>query len=249
MLKIENLKVSLKETKQQIISNFNLEIKEKEVHFLLGKNGSGKSTLAMTLAGSEKYEITNGIITLNNKIINEMKPYERVSSGLFLSYQMPVSIAGLTFSTLLKHSVNSIRRAKNLTPYNAIQFFQKIEEYSKLLEIPNEWLSREVNVGFSGGEKKKMEMLQMLMAEPNISILDEPDSGVDVDAVNIISKAIDYCIEKLNTSFLIITHYEKLFEKIPVSSVHIFNKGEIIKSGNIELAKEITKNGFEKFLK
>jgi len=244
MLEIKNISVNVADNGVEILHNINLNIKDSEIHFLLGKNGSGKSSLAMSLVGNEKYKISSGSVLINGEDLLKMSIEERVHKGLFLSYQNPISIDGLSFSVFLKYAVNSVRRGRGLNPLNAYNFFKLLEKYCDMLSIPNDWIKRDVNVGFSGGEKKKMEMLQMLLLEPKYAILDEPDSGVDVDAIKSVISAVNFCKTNLQTSFIIISHYDKLLTLNP-DSVHILSNGCIIKTGGVEIAKQIQENGFD----
>jgi Fe-S cluster assembly ATP-binding protein len=249
MLEIKNLFVNLFENNSEIIHDFSFDVSSREMHFLIGMNGSGKSSVSLALVGSEKYKISSGKVLVNGKNLLKMSIDERVHNGLFLSYQNPIAIDGLSYSVFLKHSVNSVRVARGLKAFNAPDFFAYVERYCKILSIPNDWLKRNLNVGFSGGEKKKMEMLQMMLLEPKFAILDEPDSGVDIDAINSIIAAVKFCRDEFETAFVIITHYEKLLDKLGADFVHILSDGSIVKTGRIELAKHIQKSGFEKFLK
>ncbi len=246
MLEIKNLFVNVTDDNTEILHDINLNINSSEIHFLLGKNGSGKSSLAMSLVGSDKYKISSGSILLDEKNLLDMTVDERVHNGLFLSYQNPIAIDGLSFSVFLKYAVNSVRNGRGLTPLNAYKFFQLVEKYSDLLSIPSDWLKRDLNVGFSGGEKKKMEMLQLLLLEPKYAILDEPDSGVDVDAVKSIISAVNFCKAEFKTSFLIISHYDKLLN-LDLDYVHVLSNGKMIKTGGVEIARQVQESGFESF--
>ncbi|MBR1544637.1 MAG: Fe-S cluster assembly ATPase SufC [Alphaproteobacteria bacterium] len=241
MLDIKNLKVNVDE--KQILNGVDLHIGSGETHILMGKNGSGKSSLLNTVVKNPKYKISGGDILFLGESILEKSVSDVAKSGIFLSFQNPPAISGLSVSTLLKNSVNSVRAARGEKPLTAPEYFKLADEYCKVLEIPKDWLKRQVNVGFSGGEKKKLSMLEMLFLQPKLALLDEPDSGVDVDAVNIIAKAIDY-LRPLGVSFLIVSHYEKLISLSKPNFVHVMQDGKIVKTGDIILAEKIIKQGF-----
>ncbi len=248
MLEIKKIFVNLSENNSEIIHDFSMKISPSEMHFLIGKNGSGKSSVSMALAGNEKYKISFGKVFINGNDLLRMSVDERVHSGLFLSYQNPISIDGLSFSTFLKYAVNSVRAARGARALNAPDFFACVEKYCEILSVPSEWLKRDLNVGFSGGEKKKMDMLQMMLLEPKFAILDEPDSGVDIDAIGSIIGAVKFCRDEFKTGFVIISHYEKLLNRLGADFVHIMSDGSVVKTGDAAIAKRIQSIGFEKFL-
>ncbi len=241
MLKVQNLKVIVEE--KQVIDDLNLDIGPNETHIIMGKNGSGKSSFLNTIVKNPKYKIIGGSIFFNNLDLKDKSVYEIAQSGIFLSFQNAPAISGLSISMLLKHSVNSIRVARGEKPLTAPEYFKLVDEYCSVLDIPKDWLKRQVNVGFSGGEKKRLSMLEMLFLNPKLALLDEPDSGVDTDSVNIIAKAIDYQKVK-GTSFIIVSHYPKLISLSKPNFVHIMECGKIVKTGDILLAEEIDKQGF-----
>ena len=241
MLEIKNLKVCVDD--KQILDGVDLKVGDGETHLIMGKNGSGKSTLLNTIAKYPKYEVKDGDIVFNGKSLLGLKVYEVAQAGIFLSFQSAPAISGLSISTLLKNSVNSVRQARGEKPLSAPEYFKLADEYCKLLDIPQDWLKRQVNVGFSGGEKKRLSMLEMLFLQPKLALLDEPDSGVDVDAVNIIGKAVDY-IRKMGTSVIIVSHYTKMIELAKPEFVHVMRDGKIVKSGDKSLAEKIEKQGF-----
>ena len=242
MFDIRNLKVSVDD--KQILNNVNLSIKKNETHVLMGKNGSGKSSLLNTIVKNPNYIITAGDILLNNSSIINKSVSEIACSGIFLSFQNAPAISGLTLSTLLKNAVNSIKVSNSEKPITASEYFKLVSEYCKMLDIPEEWLKRSVNLGFSGGEKKRLSMLEMLFLNPKLALLDEPDSGVDIDSMVIIAKAINYQ-QKRGTSFLIVSHYQKLISLVKPKFIHVMKEGKIIKSGGMELSESIDKEGFK----
>jgi Fe-S cluster assembly ATP-binding protein len=241
MLDINELSVSIDGKK--ILKNFNLKIKPGEVHAIMGPNGSGKSTLANILSGRKGYEI-EGKATFEGKDLLEIPIEERAQKGIFLAFQYPIEIPGVNTNNFLKTSLNTVRKVKGLKEIDSIDFLKLVKEKSKNLKIEEKILSRQLNVGFSGGEKKKNEILQMTILEPKLAILDETDSGLDIDALRIVSKGVNSLRNK-ERSFLIITHYQRLLDYIKPDFVHVLVNGKIVKTGHSELAKELEKDGYE----
>ncbi len=242
MLNIKNLSVDV--DKKVILDNLNLNIGENQTHIIMGVNGSGKSSLLNTIVKNPKYNIKSGDIVFNGQSLNNLSVSDVARKGIFLSFQNPPSVPGLSISNLLKYSVNSVRRANDLPALTAPQFFQKLREFCEVLNIPLDWVKRDVNLGFSGGEKKRISMLEMLFLQPKLALLDEPDSGVDVDSVNIIIKAISI-LKESKTSFIIVSHYPQLISNVSLDEVHIMKNGSIVKSGDRSLADMVLKQGFE----
>ena len=241
MLKIENLQASV--DNKSILKGLNLNVKSGEVHAIMGPNGAGKSTLANIIAGKEEYDVTNGTMELNGEDISELSPEERAHNGVFLSFQYPVEIPGVSVTNFIKTSINETRKAKGLEDMPAKDMLKMIREKSELLEIDRKFLSRSLNEGFSGGEKKRNEIFQMAMLEPKLAILDETDSGLDIDALKIISKGINK-YKNSSRSFLVITHYQRLLKYIEPDVVHVLIDGKIVKSGGKELALELEEKGY-----
>ena len=244
MLSIENLKAKIDE--KEILKGLNLNIKPGEVHAIMGPNGSGKSTLSNILSGKKGYEV-NGNIKFEGENLLELETEERAHKGIFLAFQYPLEIPGVNNNNFLKTSVNAIRKAKGEKEYDALEFLKLVKEKAKKLKFEEKNLSRQLNVGFSGGEKKKNEILQMSILEPKLSILDETDSGLDIDALKVVSDGVNSLRNKKN-SFLIITHYQRLLDYIKPDFVHVLMNGKIIKSGGPELALELEKKGYENFI-
>ena len=243
MLSIENLKAKIED--KEILKGLNLNIKPGEVHAIMGPNGSGKSTLSNILSGKKGYEV-NGNVTFEGENLLDLETEERAHKGIFLAFQYPLEIPGVNTNTFLKTSINTIKKARGEKELDALEFLKLIKIKSAELKFDEKILSRQLNVGFSGGEKKKNEILQMSILNPKLSILDETDSGLDIDALRIVSEGVNSLRNKDN-SFLIITHYQRLLDYIKPDFVHVLKDGQIIKSGNFELAKELEKVGYEDF--
>ncbi|MFQ6548608.1 Fe-S cluster assembly ATPase SufC [Aestuariibius sp. 2305UL40-4] len=243
MLKIDGLKVSLEEEEKQILKGVDLEVKAGEVHAIMGPNGSGKSTLSYVLSGRDGYEVTDGSATLEGEDILEMDPEERAAAGLFLAFQYPVEIPGVGNMTFLRTALNAQRKARGEDEMSAAEFLKLIREKAKALKIDADMLKRPVNVGFSGGEKKRNEILQMAVLEPRMCILDETDSGLDVDAMKLVSEGVN-ALRDAGRAFLVITHYQRLLDHIKPDVVHIMADGKIVKTGGPELALEVENNGY-----
>ena len=241
MIKFENLNVRVED--KLIINNFSLEVLSGELHVIMGPNGSGKSTLANTIAGHPKYTIESGKIIYKNKLINDVSPEERSAGGIFLSLQYPVSIPGVKNIYFLKSAVNSIRKSKGQDEIDTVDFLKMVRGILPLVGLDESFLHRSVNDGFSGGEKKRNEILQMLVLQPDLSILDETDSGLDIDALKIIAEGIKNYRNK-NRSFILITHYHRILDFLNPDHVHILINGEIALSGDPQLAKDLEKKGY-----
>jgi len=241
MLDISNLCASIEG--KEILKNFNLKIKAGEVHAIMGPNGSGKSTLANILSGRKGYEIEGKVSYEGNNLL-EIPIEERAQKGIFLAFQYPTEIPGVNTNNFLKTSLNTIRKFRDLKELDSLDFLKLVKEKSKNLKIEEKILSRQLNVGFSGGEKKKNEILQMTILEPKLAILDETDSGLDIDALRIVSDGVNSLRNK-NRSFLIITHYQRLLDYIKPDFVHVLVNGKIVKTGCSDLAEELEKDGYE----
>ncbi|WP_018628066.1 Fe-S cluster assembly ATPase SufC [Niabella aurantiaca] len=242
MLSIKDLRAGIED--REILKGINLNIKPGEVHAIMGPNGSGKSTLASVLAGKEDYEVTGGSVTFEGKDLLELAPEERAGEGIFLSFQYPVEIPGLSTTNFMKTAVNEIRKYRGQDELDAVSFLKKMKEKMALVEIDQSMLSRSLNEGFSGGEKKRNEIFQMAMLEPKLAILDETDSGLDIDAIRIVANGVN----KLRTpenGILVITHYQRLLDYIIPDFVHVLYNGRIVKSGTKELAYELEERGYD----
>jgi len=242
MLSIDNLHVSVEG--KPILNGINLDVRAGEVHAIMGPNGSGKSTLSSVIAGNEDYEVTEGDIVYKNENIIELSPEERAHKGIFLSFQYPVEIPGVTVTNFIKTAINSNQKARDESEMPANTMLKKIREKSKLLEIDSKFLSRSLNEGFSGGEKKRNEIFQMAMLEPSLSILDETDSGLDIDALKIVANGVNKLRNKDN-AIIVITHYQRLLDYIIPDYVHVLHEGKIVKSGDKELAHQLEEKGYD----
>jgi len=247
MLEIKNLQVKLEEEDKQILKGVDLKIEPGTVHAIMGPNGSGKSTLSYVLSGREGYEVTNGTASLEGEDILALEPEERAAAGLFLAFQYPVEIPGVGNMTFLRTAMNSQRKARGEDEMSATDFLKLVRAKAKSLKIDADMLKRPVNVGFSGGEKKRNEVLQMALLEPKMCILDETDSGLDVDAMKLVAEGVN-ALRSEGRSFLVITHYQRLLDHIKPDVVHIMFDGRIIKSGGPELALEVENNGYADLL-
>jgi Fe-S cluster assembly ATP-binding protein len=247
MLEINNLHVKLEDEDKAILKGLSLTVPAGEVHAIMGPNGSGKSTMSYVLSGKDGYEVTDGTATLDGVDLLDMDPEERAAAGLFLAFQYPVEIPGVGNMTFLRTAVNSQRKARGEEELSAADFLKVVREKAKSLKIDAEMLKRPVNVGFSGGEKKRNEILQMAMLEPKMCILDETDSGLDVDAMKLVAEGVN-ALRDGKRSFLVITHYQRLLDHIKPDVVHIMAAGRIIKSGGPELALEVEHNGYADIL-
>ncbi|TWI36895.1 Fe-S cluster assembly ATPase SufC [Paracoccus sulfuroxidans] len=247
MLEIKNLHAELEDGGKQILKGVNLTVPAGQVHAIMGPNGSGKSTLSYVLSGRDGYEVTEGEATLDGQALLDMEPEERAAAGLFLAFQYPVEIPGVGNLTFLRTAVNAQRKARGEEELTAAEFLKVVREKAKSLNIDAEMLKRPVNVGFSGGEKKRNEILQMAMLEPRMCILDETDSGLDVDAMRLVAEGVN-ALRSPDRAFLVITHYQRLLDHIKPDVVHIMFDGRIIKTGGPELALEVEQNGYGELL-
>ena len=242
MLKIKNLHASVEDTK--ILKGLNLEVKSGEVHAIMGPNGSGKSTLASVIAGREDYDVTDGEINFQGTDLGDLGPEERAREGIFLAFQYPVEIPGVSTTNFMKTAVNQIRESKGEKPLDAVAFLKLMKEKMKLVNIRQDLLSRSINDGFSGGEKKRNEIFQMAMLNPKLSILDETDSGLDIDALKIVSNGVNALKSKENAT-VVVTHYQRLLDYIVPDFVHVLMDGKIVKSGDKNLALELEEKGYD----
>ena len=247
MLEIKDLRVNLEDENKEILKGVDLTVEAGKVHAIMGPNGSGKSTLSYVLSGKAGYEVIDGTVLLNDNDILEMEPEERASAGLFLAFQYPVEIPGVGNMTFLRTAVNAQRKARGEQEISATDFLKQVRERAKSLQIDSEMLKRPVNVGFSGGEKKRNEILQMAMLEPKMCILDETDSGLDVDAMKLVAEGVN-SLREAGRGFLVITHYQRLLDHIKPDVVHIMANGRIVKTGGPELALEVENNGYSEIL-
>ena len=244
MINIKNLKASI--DNKEILKGLNLNIGKGEVHAIMGPNGSGKSTLSYVLSGKEGYNVS-GEVRFNKKNLLELNTEERAWEGVFLAFQYPIEIPGVFTNNFLRTSINSIKKSKGEKEINAIEFLKLVKEKSQELKIEQEMLSRPLNVGFSGGEKKRNEILQMALLEPSFVIMDETDSGLDIDALKIVSNGVN-ALRDPDRSFLIITHYQRLLNYIKPDFVHVLSEGQIVKTGDWKLALELENEGYGKFI-
>ena len=246
MINIKNLKVSVEE--KEILKGINLQIPEGEIHAIMGRNGSGKSTLANTLAGNEKFEVTNGSIHMNAADITEMSPENRSLNGIFVCFQYPVAIPGVSMAYFLRSAINAHLKNQGKEEMDALEFLNQSKEILKKLTLDDSFLKRSINDGFSGGEKKKSEIFQLLSLNPKFAILDETDSGLDIDALKIVADGVKEFNGKKNST-LIITHYERLLEYINPDVVHVMIDGEIVQTGDMELARQVEEKGYSWLVK
>ena len=242
MLEIKNLHAKVEE--KDILKGINLEIKPGEVHAIMGPNGSGKSTLASVITGKEEYEMTDGQILFENENLEDVSPEERAHKGIFMSFQYPIEIPGVTTTNFIKTAINETRKAQGEKEMSAKDMLQKLREKCDLLDIDQKFLSRSINDGFSGGEKKRNEIFQMAMLEPKLAILDETDSGLDIDALKIVANGVNKLKSKDN-AVMVITHYQRLLDHIVPDFVHVLFDGKIVKSGGKELAFELEEKGYD----
>ncbi|MEJ6759444.1 MAG: Fe-S cluster assembly ATPase SufC [Schleiferiaceae bacterium] len=242
MIKINNLHARVEE--KEILKGINLEIKPGEVHAIMGPNGSGKSTLSNVIAGREDYEVTGGTIDFEDEDLLDLDPEERAHKGIFLSFQYPIEIPGVTVSNFIKTAINETRKGRGEEPMDAREMLSKMREKSALLEMDKSYLSRSLNEGFSGGEKKRNEIFQMAMLEPKLAILDETDSGLDIDALRIVANGVNK-LRSADNAVLVITHYQRLLDYIEPDFVHVLYNGKIVKSGDKNLAIELEAKGYD----
>ena len=242
MLQIKDLKAGIEDN--QILKGINLEVKAGEIHAIMGPNGSGKSTLSSVIAGNEDYEVEGGSITFSGKDLLELDPEERAHNGVFLSFQYPVEIPGISVSNFIKTSITEKRKAQGLDPIPTKDLLKMMREKMELLSIKQGYLSRNMNEGFSGGEKKRNEIFQMAMLDPKLAILDETDSGLDIDALRIVANGVNK-LRSADNATIIITHYQRLLDYIVPDFVHVLYNGRIVKSGGAELAHELEEKGYD----
>jgi len=241
MLSIKNLKVRVEE--KEILKGLDLEIKPGEVHAIMGPNGSGKSTLSATLAGREDYEVTEGTVEFNGKDLLELDPEDRAGEGVFMAFQYPVEIPGVSNNFFLQTAVNAVRKYREQPPMDRFDFADFMDEKIELLKMPGDLLTRSVNVGFSGGEKKRNDILQMAALEPSLCILDETDSGLDIDALKTVANGVN-ALRDGKRAFIIVTHYQRILDYIKPDFVHVLSQGRIVKSGDFSLVKQLEEQGY-----
>lgn len=242
MLTVKDFKVNIEN--KEILKGINLQVNAGEIHAIMGPNGSGKSTLASVLAGKEGYEVTSGEVIYDGKNLLEFSPEERAREGIFLAFQYPIEIPGVSITNFMKTSINEIRKHKGLEPVNAVDFLKMLKEKAALVELDTKMTSRYVNVGFSGGEKKRNEIFQLAMIEPKLAILDETDSGLDIDALKIVAEGVNKLRNDKN-AFIVITHYQRLLNYIIPDFVHVLHEGQIVRSGDKELALHLEEYGYD----
>ena len=242
MLKIKDLHAGVEGN--EILNGINIEVNPGEVHAIMGPNGSGKSTLASVIAGKEEFEVTQGIVLLNGEDLEDVSPEERAHKGVFMSFQYPVEIPGVTVTNFMKTAINESRKARGEKEMPASEMLKQIRQKSELLDIDRKFLSRSLNEGFSGGEKKRNEIFQMAMLEPKLAILDETDSGLDIDALRIVANGVNKLRGKDN-AIIVITHYQRLLEYIVPDFVHVLHEGKIVKSGDKDLALQLEEKGYD----
>jgi len=244
MLEIKDLSVSVNEGEKPILKNFSISVKAGEIHAIMGPNGSGKSTLANVIAGKEGYQITSGSVIFEKQQILDLAPEDRARAGLFIAFQYPIEIPGVSNANFLKAAINEKRKAKGLDPIPPAEFLRMLREKMELVEMKQDFVSRAVNEGFSGGEKKRNEILQMAMLEPKLAVLDETDSGLDIDALRIVANGVNK-LHNRDNAFIVITHYQRLLDYIIPDFVHVMYDGRIVKSGDKSLAYELEERGYD----
>jgi Fe-S cluster assembly ATP-binding protein len=242
MINIKNLHARIGE--REILKGFNLEVKKGEIHAIMGPNGTGKSTLASVIAGKNQYEVTEGSIEFDGQDLLEMEADERARAGVFLAFQYPIEIPGVSTTNFMKAAINEKRKSQGLEPMPAKEFLERMKEKMALVEIDKAFMSRSLNEGFSGGEKKRNEIFQMAMLEPKLAILDETDSGLDIDALRIVSNGVNK-LRNSENAFIVITHYQRLLDYIVPDFVHVMYDGRIVKTGGKELALELEEKGYD----
>jgi len=242
MLTVKDLKANVEN--KEILKGINLQVNAGEIHAIMGPNGSGKSTLASVLAGKEGYEVTSGEVVYEGKNLLELSPEERAREGIFLAFQYPIEIPGVSITNFMKTSINEIRKHKGLEPIHAVNFLKMLKEKAALVELDTKMTSRYVNVGFSGGEKKRNEIFQLAMIDPKLAILDETDSGLDIDALKIVAEGVNKLRNEKN-AFIVITHYQRLLNYIVPDFVHVLHEGQIVRSGDKELALRLEEYGYD----
>ncbi|MXO86894.1 Fe-S cluster assembly ATPase SufC [Altererythrobacter aurantiacus] len=246
MLEIENLHTKVGET--EILKGLDLEVNAGEIHAIMGPNGAGKSTLSYALGGRPGYEVTAGSVTFEGQDLLDMEPHERAAAGLFLGFQYPVEIPGISNVQFLREALNSQRKARGEEPLSGGEFLKHAKEQAALLKLDMDMLKRQVNVGFSGGEKKRAEMVQMGILDPKFAVLDETDSGLDIDALRIVGEGINAIMRKPDKGVLIITHYQRLLDYVRPDYVHILSRGQIVKTGGPDLAKQLEEQGYDEVM-